>query len=473
MTPRGAVLSLLFTVGPEAIPDPLLAKPLRGRECVTCADPAEDLDGDGKADLACVTRKDSEERQRLTVVLSSSPSQLALDVPAVRCPECGGALGLNVKVSIASVRRTEGSAEKDIESKLIELKEEGGSREAWTHTYRFAWDDLTGVFYRPSFPLRSLDPAQGPRVVASGKKGSSHRKRVLKLWDESYEVHDRMSDGPPLVEIQTDYRPERVSTYRSIRSSEETHEASSDEIFVIPEEGPLPGPTSEEFRPFTRETWHICPAHEDATFGLPRVLGCDDFNFSVRARSRGETVFLEVDVRDDDIRFWSWSARDAEGRPGDRIEFWWDEKVAYWSDGDVQLIPDPTTTRGVMASILPSGGVAFSSVFPAGRPVDSLEGSWKRSPLGYVLTLRFERQLVQPGPIDDKPMGAFDAPGTLARATLIVHNVYDADDVVGRLHTPFGEKSLATSSFRREGAPFELGWIHFPPLPRGKQRPAP
>src|SRR2546425_1014896 len=93
-------------------------------DVVTCAEPASDLDGDGASDLACITRRHDDEPQRVVVVLSSAPERLALDAPVLGCPNCGGALGLSVRIT------TVGS--------IVEVEEQGGSREEWTRSLRLA-----------------------------------------------------------------------------------------------------------------------------------------------------------------------------------------------------------------------------------------------------------------------------------------------------------------------------------------------
>lgn len=466
MTPTAALLFLSLAAERDPVPDRALMRLLDGRGIGDCARPARDLDGDGELDVVCATYQASEELGRLTVVLSSLPTELALDaslVPCDSCKDCQEWVGFLESVDIYGG------------SQVIRFNRRVSyTNEVWMHTYMFAWDDST-EFDDSSGVARKDQSARESRGGAVDG-GASQRRRVLKLWREQFEVRRILRDGelldPPEEEAQIDYSPERVWSSQVVRSAAEESYASWDDIFVIPEGRPSVAASRSATCPYAREALGIHEVEVGASESEARhretgEQGREDFSFVVRARSRGEAIRVEIDVKDDDVRFGS--DRDGGRRPGDRVEFWWDERANHWGDNgighDWRMTPDPTTTNGLLATLQPNGRVSLSRLFPEKRPVAGLQASWKRSSSGYVLTLRFERRLVEPKTTDDEHSGsgAFDERGALIGATLIVHNAYGVD----------GEKSMATAHVQHVGAPFELGWMHLPPRARGKQRRAP
>ena len=332
-------------------------------ERVACAGPPEDLDGDGVPDLACITRRGDQEPQRVVVVLSSSPAQVALDVPILGCPRCGGSLGLSVEIEAVPG--------------MLNVRERGGSREEWTRGVSLAY--RAGTFH----------------VVG-----------------ESYTVLDRTSRAE--VELGTSYEDGVARSHRILRpaSGGETATAAWLDIYATAGGGESRDPPLSH--PHILET--VIDRADYVIEGDASWSNADDLSFVIRAESAGSEIRIGLDVKDDDVQV----AGTADRPHGDRVELWWDRGGDPWTGSfEPKLAPNPKTTEGVSMELLPAGKVRMTRIFPGNRAQPGVLASWKRTSSGYALDIRAARHLFE-GPAD-----RFDREGsdTLANVTVIVRDV--------------------------------------------------
>jgi len=334
-------------------------------ERVACAQPPADLDGDGRPDLGCVTRRGDDEPRHVVVVLASSPQTLALDVPLLGCPRCGGALGLSVEV--------------DAVPGMLNVRERGGSREEWTRGISLAY--RSGTFH----------------VVG-----------------ESYAVVDRATKAE--VEMGAAYEKGNARSHRILRPADggETSTADWLDLYVDPDGGPSPAHGAFS-PPHLVET--VVDRADYVIEGDSSWSNPDDLSFVVRVRSSGPQLRFGIDVKDDDVQLSSVSQK---GRVGDRVELWWDRGGDPWTSGFApKLEPDPRTTVGVLIELLPGGKTRTTRLFPRNGAQPALSASWKRTPSGYSVDIRAERRLFE-GPSNRSDPGGN---GALVNAAVIVRDV--------------------------------------------------
>jgi hypothetical protein len=335
-------------------------------ERVACARPSADLDGDGRPDLGCITRRADDEPQRVVVVLASSPEVLALDVPLLACPRCGGALGLSVEV--------------DAVPGMLNVRERGGSREEWTRGISLAY-----------------------------------RAGAFQIVGESYTVVDRASTAE--VETGTTYQAGTAQSHRILRpgSGEETSTAAWLDLYAIAEgrsaraDAPLSAPRVAE-TVVDRADYVI---EGDGSWSSP-----DDLSFVVQVRESGSQLRMRVEVKDDDVQV---AGASADHKTGDRVELWWDRGGDPWrSDFKPKLGPSPATTTGVVIELRPGGKARVTRLFPPRGDPPDLSASWKRTSSGYAVDLLAERRLFE-GPSNRSEPGT---DGTVVNFAVIVR---DAD----------------------------------------------
>jgi hypothetical protein len=357
----------LLALGLTAIP---LQSAIRDHR-VSCADLPGDLDGDGVPDVACVTRRGDRDPQRVVVVLSSAPGQLALDAPVLGCPVCGGALGLSVRIEMIG--------------STVEVEEQGGSREEWTRGLHLA------------------------RVAGR-----------FRMAEESYAVRDRVSGSE--VQSGTRYGEAALESKRILTPAGggENVSASWLDLYATAP-GTRPDPSS--LRPRFERT--LVDRADFLIAGEGSCSGGDDLSFTVLARSAGPDVRIEIEVKDDDVQ------PGAQQR-ADRVELWWDRGGDPWTtDFKPKLRPDSRTTTGLSLRLLPEGKIGVTLLFPASGTPPAVQGIWKRTPSGYAVQVGAARRVIT-GPSEHRDPHTGE---TVVNATIIVRDADAGDPEEAALAT--------------------------------------
>ncbi|WP_158502317.1 sugar-binding protein [Vitiosangium sp. GDMCC 1.1324] len=401
----------MFLVGwsSAAAPDDDVSTSTLKDEIVDCVETGgRDLDGDGKQDLACVTRRGDEDPQRAVVVLSSAPAGTppALDVPILHCPNCGEAQPIQLEMMVD-----------ENPPQAFEVSESAGSSSIWTYEYRFE------------------------------RAGSRFR-----LGSESKSVLDRVNGM--IGKVRTHYSDSVGSSVRTVSRADESEPRSVEflNVYAMPRKGSIK--LDGDGRDAAWQQATRLPVGRADYIVLERSIleTNEDLSYSLRALWDDGFLYLLIEVTDDVVVL---APPGKNGVRYDHVELWLDRAGQPW---DAELTPrmQPDLAKTIQLGLVPIRGTNKVRVlrwFPDETNLPKVTAAWRKTATGYTIEASFPLELIGASDSYADEFYVRELRKGLVNLTVVAS---DADDPAA----PRQESMIATSRLEHRGAPYEMGLLH-------------